>query len=167
MSLHSVSKDTTNYVLVLKLWIVFIVTILLLIVKKTRPILTLFLSAIEDIVEFDNSDTTNICDRINNLQKHRKSVINDKLYSELQNLRLLGNRYAQQDQEMVMPEQDKKTIKTAIYNIVKEILTLPTEYKKWQKEEKIKKKKNKQRSIFAVVTTIILGLLGLFLCKRK
>ncbi len=110
--------------------------------EKTRPILALFLNAIEDIVEVDNSDTPNINDRINNLCYYRNQLIDGKLCRELQNLRTLGNNYAHQDQEKVSPEQDKKTIKTAIYHISKQLLTLPAEYKKWQKEEERKEQEN-------------------------
>ena len=138
--------------------------------EKVRPILALFLNAIEEIVEFDNSNTDNINDRINNLCYYRNRLMEDKLCEELQILRTLGNKYAHQEQENVSPEHDKRTIKTAIFHISERLLRLPTEYKKWQQEEELREKENKKSmkrcAWWAAAATLLIGIIEI-INKRK
>lgn len=138
--------------------------------EKVRPILALFLKAIEDIVEFDNSYTDNINDRINNLCYHRNRLMDDKLCNELQILRTLGNNYAHQDTKKVSPEHDKQTIKTAIFHISELLLRLPSEYKKWQKEEELKeekKRKKRKHCAWWGATATLLAIIGILIGRRK
>lgn len=131
--------------------------------EKCRNILGLFLNQLEDILETKvDGSIVNYQKRIEILNNHRSMLIDEELCNELHTMRMLGNKYAHQDQKDVCPDVDRKTFKTAIFKIAERLLELPEQYERFQNKEAARKKEaGKRRKKVGVVVAILLAILGI------
>lgn len=104
---------------------------------------------------------------------HIKQIIpdefyDDKLYVEIDNIRIIGNRYNHVDEnETQEPNKDKKTCYLGMQYICRWIINFSKEYPSYLLEREKQEEEDKQLTIITIIITIISLLALLFGLKKS